>query len=158
LRTGLPTSGAAVQPPDGTRTHNTMPRLRLMGRVVAVMLSVSGSLQAQTPRLPGVPTIPLRPVSELEGDSTAKDVRGGGSALGPVFYRVGAVPPMSRQSPQGPPPVQLPRGGWLLLAGAVLGVYFVIKATSDCSECIVHPVVIVGAALIGIIVASIFLQ
>jgi hypothetical protein len=41
----------------------------------------------------------------------------------------------------------------------VLGVYFVIKATSDCSECIVlHPVVIVGAALIGIIVASIFLQ
>jgi hypothetical protein len=45
------------------------------------------------------------------------------------------------------------------VVGAVLGVYFVIKATSDCSECIVlHPVVIVGAALIGIIVASIFLQ
>jgi hypothetical protein len=125
-----------------------------LAMVLATMvLAISAPAQVASP---SAPSIPIAPIIEVRKDSARADTV---FLAGPVFHRAAATSPRHlNQGPQNPVRVEVPRGlgaGWIILLGAALGVYLVYKM-AECDGCTgVHPIVVVGAVLFGIVVVSI---
>jgi hypothetical protein len=132
-----------------------MPTRTLIETAVCLMLGLAVTVSAQTPPLqrplgPGSPAVELREDTTLSTSTRP-------SARGPVIHRAAATSPRHMsQGRQNPVRVEVPQGlgaGWIILLGAALGVYVLYRACQDCMG--IHPVVIAGAVLLGILVVSI---
>ena len=133
-----------------------MSSIRLTAIASLLMMATGTGVEAQAspPWLPTVPTV------EVREDSTSKAAKMP-PLSGPVIYRAAATTPRHMgQGPQNPTRVEVPRGlgaGWIILLGAALGVYVLYNA-ANCEGCMgIHPILGVGAVLLGIIVVSIIL-